>query len=137
MRSSDGLPTVAIVGRPNVGKSTMFNRIVGRRVAVVHDVAGITRIALAEAERHIANPPKPDPDRPVPQYRRHAVTTELSEQRLVTVLSSIAPVVTADGSSSDRQVLRVGTFSAFAGADFLRGYALPPGTILASGDDAS
>ncbi|MBS29318.1 MAG: NUDIX hydrolase [Alphaproteobacteria bacterium] len=33
------------------------------------DVAGITRIALAEAERHILKPPKPDPDRPVPLSR--------------------------------------------------------------------
>ena len=33
------------------------------------DVAGITRIAMAEAERHIHNPPKPDPDRPVPLSR--------------------------------------------------------------------
>lgn len=37
------LPTIALVGRPNVGKSRLFNRLAGRRLAIVHDQAGVTR----------------------------------------------------------------------------------------------
>ncbi|MBX3523188.1 MAG: ribosome biogenesis GTPase Der [Xanthobacteraceae bacterium] len=37
------LPSIAIVGRPNVGKSTLFNRLVGQRVALVDDTPGVTR----------------------------------------------------------------------------------------------
>ncbi|MBS1074929.1 ribosome biogenesis GTPase Der [Gluconobacter sp. Dm-73] len=41
--TSENLPVVVIAGRPNVGKSTLFNRLVGRRQAIVSDMPGVTR----------------------------------------------------------------------------------------------
>jgi GTPase len=111
---------VALVGRPNVGKSTLFNRFVGRRVAVVSEVAGTTRDRLhADAEwagvsfmlvdtggievtegRH-TEPLSEDSERFLPLIRRQAEVAIQDADVIVQVVDGQAGITAADREVAD------------------------------------
>lgn len=88
------LPSVAVVGRPNVGKSTLFNRILGRRKAIVEDTPGVTRdrnFARADwagREFYVVDTGglEPDADEPMAVAIRRQVKAAVEEAEVVVFL---------------------------------------------------
>jgi GTPase len=89
-----GLPVVAVVGRPNVGKSTFFNRVLGQRRAIVEDTPGVTRdrnFARAEWGGHTfylvdTGGLEPDSEEAMPVAIRHQVEAALAEADVIVFL---------------------------------------------------
>ena len=86
------LPVVVIAGRPNVGKSTLFNRLAGRRAALVSDTPGVTR-DRKEAEAALGLPPG------VHSYARCRSATQWAGSDQSAVLRWPMSSMKADGAS--------------------------------------
>ncbi len=91
------LPTIAIVGRPNVGKSTLFNRIVGSRRAIVGDEPGITRDRLyGDAEWESRHLRIVDTGGILPE-EKDLIPSEIYRQARVALSEAAAIVMVVDG----------------------------------------
>ncbi|PYN10463.1 MAG: ribosome biogenesis GTPase Der, partial [Candidatus Rokuibacteriota bacterium] len=96
-------PIIAVVGRPNVGKSTLFNRLVGRRQALVRDTPGVTRDRLygrVAFERWQATAIDtggfdPSSEEPLIEGVRRQVLTAVEEADLVLFVIDVREGVTA------------------------------------------
>lgn len=99
------LPIVAVVGKPNVGKSTLFNRLAGQNLAIVHDAPGVTRDRhYADAFVHgreltLVDTGGFDPDSGDPMEQgiaRHVLAAIAEADLVLCVLDGSAPDTTAD-----------------------------------------
>lgn len=95
-------PIVAIVGRPNVGKSTLFNRLAGERIAIVEDLPGTTRdrvyadISCGERDLTIVDTGglEPRPDSDLRQKVKHQVEVAVEEADVILFLVDVLDGVT-------------------------------------------
>jgi len=97
--AESGLSTIAIVGRPNVGKSTLFNRIVGSRRAIVGDEPGITRDRLyGQAEWRGRQLRMVDTGGIIPE-EKDLIPAEIFRQAKVALEEAAAVIMVVDGRS--------------------------------------
>ncbi len=109
-----GKPVVAIVGRPNVGKSTLFNKIAGKRISIVEDTPGVTRDRIY-CEAEWAGHPlmlidtggiEPKTDSPILQYMRTQAQIAIDTADVIIFITDIQSGLTADDRDIASMLLR-------------------------------
>jgi GTPase len=113
----DRLPTIAVVGRPNVGKSTLFNRLLKTRKTITHDLPGVTRDRIAsEAERPSGGSVilvdtggfEPDSETLIPALVRGQALLAIEEASVVILLVDGAAGLNPDDAEIGRLLRRTG-----------------------------
>ncbi|MBR3576633.1 MAG: 50S ribosome-binding GTPase, partial [Clostridia bacterium] len=109
-------PIVAIVGRPNVGKSSLFNRLVGKRVSIVEDTPGVTRDRIY-AETEWRNTPfllvdtggiEPDNDDIILSQMRMQAQTAIDTADVIIFVVDVKTGLTATDQSVASMLLKSG-----------------------------
>ena len=109
-------PLVAIVGRPNVGKSTFFNRIAGKRISIVEDTPGVTRDRIyADVEwqnRRFTlidtGGIEPSNDNEILQFMRFQAETAISHADVIILITDLRTGITAADQDVASMLLRSG-----------------------------
>ncbi len=115
-RANMSKPLIAIVGRPNVGKSMLFNRLVGQRLSIVEDTPGVTRDRLyAEAEwcGHTfdlvdTGGIEPGSENEILRFMRHQAEIAIANADVIVLVSDIRTGVTAADQDVASMLLRSG-----------------------------
>ena len=110
----DALPMVAIIGRPNVGKSSLFNRILTRRHAIVSDVAGTTRDRLISQASWKGRPfllvdtggLEDDPEGHIPQRVQQQADMAMSAAEVIVFLADAVQGITATDEAVAQRLRR-------------------------------
>ena len=112
--AADALPMVAIIGRPNVGKSSLFNRILTRRHAIVSDVAGTTRDRLISRASWKGRPfllvdtggLEDDPEGHIPQRVQQQADMAMSAAEVIVFLADAVQGITATDEAVAQRLRR-------------------------------